>query len=67
MVECCAIVGMEAIGFVNVGGTYVKGRFKRIFLPGIELGVWGVSNDSCLISGASHLVGIVMHTHSIGT
>jgi hypothetical protein len=67
MVECCAIVGVEAIGFVDVGGTYVKGRFERIFPPGIELGVWGVSNDSCLISGTSHLVGVVMRMHSIGT
>jgi hypothetical protein len=28
--------------------------------------MWGISNDSCLISGASHLVGVVMRTHSIG-
>jgi hypothetical protein len=45
----------------------VKGRFERIFPLGIELGVWGVSNNSCLISGMSHLVGVVMHAHSIGT
>jgi hypothetical protein len=66
MVECCAIVGAEAIGLINVGGTYAKGRFERIFPPGIELDMWGISKNSCLISGASHLVGIVMHTHSIG-
>jgi len=65
MVECCAIVGAEAIGLVDVGGAYVKGRFERIFPPGIELGVWGVSNDSCLISGVFRLVGIVMCVHSI--
>jgi hypothetical protein len=28
--------------------------------------VWGISNDSCLISGASHSVGVVMCAHSIG-
>jgi hypothetical protein len=32
MVECCTIVGAEAIGLVDVGGAYVKGRFERIFL-----------------------------------
>jgi len=66
MVEYCAIVGAEAIGFVDVRGTYAKGRFERIFPPGIELGVWGVSNNSCLISGAFCSVGIVMHARSIG-
>jgi len=66
MVESCAIIGAEAIGLVDVGGTYAKGRFERIFPPGIELGVWGISNDSCLISGASHSVGVVMCAHSIG-
>jgi len=65
MVECCTIVGAEAIGLVDVGGAYAKGRFERIFPPGIELGTWGVSNYSCLISGAC-LVGVVMHTCSIG-
>jgi hypothetical protein len=40
MVECCAIVGAEVIGLVNVGGAYAKGRFKRIFPLGIELGMW---------------------------
>jgi len=44
----------------------VKGRFERIFPPGIELGTWGVSNDSCLIPGASDSVGIVMRMRSIG-
>jgi len=66
-VECCTIVDAEAIGLVNVGGAYAKGRFERIFPPGIELGAWGVSNNSCLISGASRLVGVVMHARSIGT
>jgi hypothetical protein len=66
MVECCTIVGVEAIGFVDVGGAYAKGRFERIFPPGIELGAWGVSNDSCLISGAFCLVGVVMRACSIG-
>jgi len=66
MVECCAIVGAEAIGLVDVGGAYVKGRFERIFPPGIELGAWGVSNDSCLISGAFRSVGIVMRARSVG-
>jgi hypothetical protein len=54
MVVCCTIVGAGTIGLIDVGGTYAKGRFERIFPPGIELGAWGVSNDSCLISGASH-------------
>jgi len=67
MVECCAIVGVEAIGFVDVGGTYAKGKFERIFPPGIELGTWGISNDSCLISGAFRSVGVVMRARSIGT
>jgi hypothetical protein len=58
---------LQAIGFVDVGGVYAKGRFERIFPPGIELGTWGISNDSCLISGAFCLVGIVMCTRSIGT
>jgi hypothetical protein len=66
MVECCAIVGMEAIGFVDVGGAYAKGKFERIFPPGIELGTWGVSNDSCLISGAFRSVGVVIRARSIG-
>jgi hypothetical protein len=44
----------------------VKGRFERIFPPEIELGAWGVSNDSCLIPGVSHSVGVVMRTCSIG-
>jgi len=67
MVECCAIVGVEVIGLVDVGGAYAKGRFERIFPPGIELGAWGISNNSCLISGVSRLVGVVMHACSIGT
>jgi len=67
MVECCAIVGTEAIGLIDVGGAYAKGRFERIFPPGIELGAWGISNNSCLISGASCLVGVVMRAHSVGT
>jgi len=66
MVECCAIVGAEAIGLVDVGGAYAKGRFERIFPPGIELGVWGISNDSCLISGTFRSVGVVMHARSVG-
>jgi len=66
MVECCTIVGAEVIGLVNVGGTYAKGRFERIFPPGIELGAWGVSNDSCLISGAFRSVGVVMCARSVG-
>jgi len=66
MVECCAIVGVKAIGLVDVGGTYAKGRFERIFPPGIELGMWGISNDSCLISGAFCSVGVVMRTCSVG-
>jgi hypothetical protein len=37
-----------------------------VLSPGIELGMWGVSNDSCLISGVSHSVGVVMRTRSIG-
>jgi hypothetical protein len=40
MAECCTIVGAEAIGLIDVGGTYAKGRFERIFPPGIELGAW---------------------------
>jgi hypothetical protein len=66
MMECCTIVGAEAIGFVDVGGTYAKGKFERIFPPGFELGTWGISNDSCLISGVFHSVGVVMHARSIG-
>jgi hypothetical protein len=57
---------VEMIGLIDVGGMYAKGRFERIFPPGIELGMWGISNDSCLISGASCSVGVVMHAHSIG-
>jgi hypothetical protein len=64
MVECCAIVGAAAKGLIDVGGAYAKGRFERIFPPGIELGAWGISNDSCLISGASHSVGVVMCCHA---
>jgi hypothetical protein len=44
----------------------VKGRFERIFPPGIELGMCGVSNDFCLIPGMSCSVGVVMCAHSIG-
>jgi len=66
MVGRCAIVGAEAIGLVDVGGAYAKGRFERIFPPGIELGAWGVSNDSCLISGAFRSVGVVMRARSVG-
>jgi len=60
------MVGAEAIGLVNVGGAYAKGRFERIFPPGIELGAWGISNNSCLISGAFRLVGVVMCARSVG-
>jgi hypothetical protein len=29
--------------------------------------VWGISNDSCLISGAFCSVGVVMRARSVGT